>query len=186
VEKGHAIAMDGLQQQLQKSLAANIVLEEQLKDQERQGLKKDKEIEDLRKAAAELEKQHAGFNEVLNHFQDTLLGTITFHTAKFAISAMPYMMHLLFPLCSHPGARRGGFRRGLAHGHQCSEEGARWPSQRWSPGLQEPADRGFIQPLRHWADAEAIAHARAGGGLEIVLRLGWCQDYINVGQGPLP
>jgi hypothetical protein len=54
VEKGHAIAMEGLQQ-LQKSLAANTLLEEQLKDQERQNLKKDKEIEDLRKAAAEFE-----------------------------------------------------------------------------------------------------------------------------------
>jgi hypothetical protein len=41
VEKGHAIAMDGLQQQLQKSLAANTLLEEQLKDQKRQNLKKD-------------------------------------------------------------------------------------------------------------------------------------------------
>jgi hypothetical protein len=47
VEKGHTIAMDGQQQQLlQKSLAANTLLEEQLKDQERQKLKKDKEIED--------------------------------------------------------------------------------------------------------------------------------------------
>jgi hypothetical protein len=32
VEKGHAIAMEGQQQQLQKSLAANTDLEEQLKD----------------------------------------------------------------------------------------------------------------------------------------------------------
>jgi hypothetical protein len=55
VEKGHAIAMEGLQQQLQKSLAANTLLEEQLKDQERQNLKKDKKIEDLRKAAAKFE-----------------------------------------------------------------------------------------------------------------------------------
>jgi chromosome segregation ATPase len=78
VEKCHAIAMDGLHQQLQKSLASNTSLEEQLKDQKRQGLKKDKEIEDLRKAAAEFEKRHKGFNEVLNHFQDTLLGTITY------------------------------------------------------------------------------------------------------------
>jgi hypothetical protein len=76
VEKGHAIAMDGLQQQLQN-------------------LKKEKEIEDLRKAAAEFDKRHAGFNEVLNHFQDTLLGIITFHTIKFAISAMPYVTRLL-------------------------------------------------------------------------------------------
>jgi hypothetical protein len=68
VEKGHAIAMDGLQQQLQKSLAANTVLEEQLKDQERQMLKKDKEIEDLCKAAAEFEKRREGFNELLHHF----------------------------------------------------------------------------------------------------------------------
>jgi septal ring factor EnvC (AmiA/AmiB activator) len=109
VEKGHAIAMDGLQQQLQKSLAANTHLEEQLKDRERQNLKKEKEIEDLRKAVADFEKRHAGFNEVLNHFQDTLLGTIASHTLKFAISAMPYVTRLLFPLCSLPGARRGGF-----------------------------------------------------------------------------
>jgi hypothetical protein len=74
VEKGHAIAMEGLQQQLQKSLAANTFLEEQLKDQERQNLKKDKEIEDLRKAAAEFEKRREVFNELLHHFQETLLG----------------------------------------------------------------------------------------------------------------
>jgi hypothetical protein len=47
--------MEGLQEQLQKSLATNTHLEEQLKDQERQNLKKDKEIEDLRKATAEFE-----------------------------------------------------------------------------------------------------------------------------------
>jgi hypothetical protein len=57
VEKGHAIAMEGLQQQLQKSLASNTLLEEQLKDQGRQNLKKDKEIQDLRKAAAEFEQR---------------------------------------------------------------------------------------------------------------------------------
>jgi hypothetical protein len=74
VEKGHAIAMEGLQQQLQKSLVLNTLLEEQLKDQERQNLKKDKEIEGLRKAAAEFEKRRDGFNELLDHFQKTLLG----------------------------------------------------------------------------------------------------------------
>jgi hypothetical protein len=68
VEKGHAIAMDGLQEQLQKSLAANTSLEEQLKDQERQNLKREKEIEDLRKAAAVFEQRHTGFNEILHHF----------------------------------------------------------------------------------------------------------------------
>jgi hypothetical protein len=82
VEKGHAIAMEGLQQQLQKSLATNTLLEEQLKDQERQNLKKDKEIEDLRKAAAEFEKWRDGFNEVLNHFQETLLGISGFPYCK--------------------------------------------------------------------------------------------------------
>jgi hypothetical protein len=40
VERGHAIAMDGLQKQLQKSLASNTLLEEQLKDQECQNLQK--------------------------------------------------------------------------------------------------------------------------------------------------
>jgi hypothetical protein len=29
-----------------------------------------------------------------------LLGTITSHTVKFAISAMPYVTRLLFPQCS--------------------------------------------------------------------------------------
>jgi septal ring factor EnvC (AmiA/AmiB activator) len=75
VEKGHAIAMDGLNQQLRKSLAKNATLERQLKDQENQGKKKDKEIADLRKAAADFEKQHEGFNELLYYFQDNLLGT---------------------------------------------------------------------------------------------------------------
>jgi hypothetical protein len=74
VEKGHAIAMEGLQQQLQKSLASNTLLEEKLKDQECQNLQKHKEIEDLCKATAEFEKRRDGFNEVLNHFQETLLG----------------------------------------------------------------------------------------------------------------
>jgi hypothetical protein len=54
VEKGHAIAMEGLQQQLQKSLASNTLLEEKLKDQECQNLQKHKEVEDLRKAAPNL------------------------------------------------------------------------------------------------------------------------------------
>jgi hypothetical protein len=65
-------------------------------DQERQGLKKDMEIEDLRKAATDFEKRHSSFNEILNHFQDTLLGTITFHTVKFVISAMPYVSVFFF------------------------------------------------------------------------------------------
>jgi hypothetical protein len=42
VEKGHAIAMDGMNEQLQKSLAKNATLEQRLKDQKNQGLKKDK------------------------------------------------------------------------------------------------------------------------------------------------
>jgi hypothetical protein len=74
MEKGHAIAMEGLHQQLQKSLASNTLLEEKLKDQERQNLQKHKEVEDLRKAAAEFEKRRDGFNEILDHFQKTLLG----------------------------------------------------------------------------------------------------------------
>jgi hypothetical protein len=80
--------MEGLQQQLQKSLASNTLLEEQLKDQQRQNLQKDKEIEDLRKATAEFDKRCDGFNEILNHFQDTLLG----------ISGFPYFS-LQFLLC---------------------------------------------------------------------------------------
>jgi hypothetical protein len=74
VERGHAIAMEGLQMQLQKSLTANTLLEEQLNDQERQNRQKQKEVEDLCKAAADFEKQQNGFNEVLNNFQKTLLG----------------------------------------------------------------------------------------------------------------
>jgi hypothetical protein len=74
--------MDG-QQQLQKSLAANTLLEEQLKDQKRHNLKKDKEIEDLRKAAADFEKRREGFNDLLHHFQDTLLGTSSYNIKFF-------------------------------------------------------------------------------------------------------
>jgi septal ring factor EnvC (AmiA/AmiB activator) len=83
VEKGHAVAMDGLQQQLQKSLAANTSLKEQLKDQKNQSKKKDKEIVDLRKTAADFEKQCEGFNELLHHFQDNLLGTISSYNVSF-------------------------------------------------------------------------------------------------------
>jgi hypothetical protein len=68
MERGHAIAMEGLQKQLQKSLASNTLLKEQLKDQEHQNLQKQKEVEDLRKAAAEFEKWRDGFNEVLDYF----------------------------------------------------------------------------------------------------------------------
>jgi hypothetical protein len=75
VEKGHAIAMEGLRQQLQKSLASNTLLEEKLKDQERQNCQKQKDVEDLCKAAAEFEKWQDGFNEVQDHFQKTLLGS---------------------------------------------------------------------------------------------------------------
>jgi hypothetical protein len=89
VEKGHAIAMEGLQQQLQKSLPSNTLLEEQLKDQERHNLKKDKEIEDLRKAAAEFEQRRDGFNELLDHFQKTLLG----------INGSPYYVVCNYALC---------------------------------------------------------------------------------------
>jgi hypothetical protein len=52
----HAIAMEGLHTQLQKSLASNTLLEEKLKDQEDQNRQKKKEVEDLRKATAEFEK----------------------------------------------------------------------------------------------------------------------------------
>jgi hypothetical protein len=123
VEKGHAIAMDGLQEQLQKSLATNTLLEEQLKDQERQNLKKDKEIEDLRKATTEFEKRCEGFNKLLHHFQDTLLGTISPYTVKFfnfcyavcdtsSFSAMqsPWDKVRWIPLraCAWPPTQRGG------------------------------------------------------------------------------
>jgi hypothetical protein len=76
---GHAILMEGLQTQLQKSLASNTLLEEKVKDQERQNRQKQKEVEDLRKAATDFENQKNGFNDVLNHFQETLLGNYDFH-----------------------------------------------------------------------------------------------------------
>jgi hypothetical protein len=51
VEKVYAIAMEGLQTQLQKSLTSNTLLKEKLKDQEHQNRQKQKEIEDLRQGA---------------------------------------------------------------------------------------------------------------------------------------
>jgi hypothetical protein len=74
VNKGHAIAMEGLHTQLQKSLAETTHLEEQLKDQERLNRQKQKEVDDLCQAAIDFKDQRKGFNEVLNHFQKTLLG----------------------------------------------------------------------------------------------------------------
>jgi hypothetical protein len=74
VKKGHAIAMEGLHTQLQKSLAETTHLEELLKDQGRLNCQKQKEVDDLRQAAIDFEDQWNGFNEVLNHFQKTLLG----------------------------------------------------------------------------------------------------------------
>jgi hypothetical protein len=118
VEKGQAIAMEGLQQQLQKSLASNTLLKEQLKDQECQNLKKDKEIEDLHKATAEFEQRRDGFNELLDHFQKTLLGINGFPYYVVCNNAfMPNVTPCLFSLCSNPGSRQSGFRRRLAHGH---------------------------------------------------------------------
>jgi lipid II:glycine glycyltransferase (peptidoglycan interpeptide bridge formation enzyme) len=98
MKKGHAIAMDELNQQLKKSLAENTTLERQLKDQENQSKKKDKEIADLRKAAAEFEKRREGFNELLHYFQDNLLGTIASYSVVFPVSAMPCMTYLPVPL----------------------------------------------------------------------------------------
>jgi chromosome segregation ATPase len=111
MKKGHAIAMDGLNEQLRKSLAENATLERQLKDQENQNKKTDKEIADLRKATADFEKRREGFNELLHHFQDNLLGTVSsYNKVFFSISAMPYMMRLLFPLRSRSGAGGDGHR----------------------------------------------------------------------------
>jgi hypothetical protein len=76
VKKGHAIAMEGLQMQLQKSLAENTRLEEKLKDQERLNCQKQKEVDDLRQAAIDFKDQRKGFNEVLDHFQKMLLGNL--------------------------------------------------------------------------------------------------------------
>jgi hypothetical protein len=68
--------MEGLQMQLQKSLTENTLLEEKLKDQERQNRKKQKEVDDLRQAALNFEDRWRGFNEVLDQFQKTLLGNL--------------------------------------------------------------------------------------------------------------
>jgi hypothetical protein len=76
VKKGHAIAMEGLQTQLQKSLAENTRLEEQLKDQERLNRQKQKEVDNLCQATIDFEDQQKGFNEVLDHFQQMLLGNL--------------------------------------------------------------------------------------------------------------
>jgi chromosome segregation ATPase len=79
--------MEELNTQLQKSQAENTHLEEQLKDQQRLGRQKQKEVDDLHQAAADFEAQWKGFNEVLGHFQKTLLGSsFSPHFALFAIT----------------------------------------------------------------------------------------------------
>jgi hypothetical protein len=57
-------------------LTENTLLEEQLKDQERQNRQKQKEVDDLRQAASDFEDQGRGFNEVLDNFQKMLLGNL--------------------------------------------------------------------------------------------------------------
>jgi hypothetical protein len=47
--------MEGLQTQLQKSLIENTLLEDQLKDQERQNRQKQKEVGDLCQAVVDFE-----------------------------------------------------------------------------------------------------------------------------------
>jgi hypothetical protein len=68
VKRGHTIVMEELNTQLRKSLAENSSLKEQLKDQLRIGLQKQKEVDDLRQAVIESENQRKGFDEVLVHF----------------------------------------------------------------------------------------------------------------------
>jgi hypothetical protein len=87
VKKGHAIAMEGLNTQLQKSLAENTRLEEQLKEQECLSRQKLKEVDDLCQAAIDFENQRKGFNEVLGHFQKMLLGNFFLHTLHFLLLA---------------------------------------------------------------------------------------------------
>jgi hypothetical protein len=87
VKKGHAIVMEELNTQLHMSLAENTHLEDQLKDQQRLGRQKQREVDDLRQAAADFEVQRKGFNKVLGHFQKTLLGSsFSPHFALFAIT----------------------------------------------------------------------------------------------------
>jgi 3-hydroxyacyl-CoA dehydrogenase len=87
VKKGHTIAMEELNTQLQKSLVENTHLEEQLKDQQRLGRQKLKEVDDLLQATADFEAQRKGFNEVLGHFPKTLLGSsFSPYFALFAIT----------------------------------------------------------------------------------------------------
>jgi hypothetical protein len=57
-------------------LTENTLLEEQLKDQERQNRQKQKEVDDLCQAAVDFEDRRRGFNEVLDYFQKTLLGNL--------------------------------------------------------------------------------------------------------------
>jgi hypothetical protein len=83
VKKGHAIAVEGLNTQLQKSLAKNTHLKEQLKDQECLSCQKQKEVDDLRQAAIDFENRRKGFNKVLDHFQKTLLGNFFYILCTF-------------------------------------------------------------------------------------------------------
>jgi hypothetical protein len=137
MKKGHAIAMDGLKDQLRKSLAENATLERQLKDQENQGKKKDKEIADLRKAATDFEKRREGFNELLHHFQDNLLGTISSYNIKFF-----------------------NFRYAVHDASSFSAMQSLWGRGRWTP-LKActwlPTQRG-----RSWMAFSALVAKRAG------------------------
>jgi hypothetical protein len=96
--------------QLHKSLTENTLPEEQLKDQECQNRQKQKEVDDLRQAVVDFEDQHRGFNEVLNHFQKTLLGNLgsPYFAACADISCLIMTLEL-FLLYSNSGVGGGGF-----------------------------------------------------------------------------
>jgi hypothetical protein len=76
--KGHVIAVEGLEGQLHHALADNSTLEEQLKDQNRIGLQKEKELEDVHREAPDSEKQLSGCIEIFGYLHKTLLGTLCF------------------------------------------------------------------------------------------------------------
>jgi hypothetical protein len=78
VKKGHAIAMEERNAQLRRVLANNSNLEEQLKDQQRVGLQKQKELEDVRSEAADSEKQLRSYIKIFGYLHNSLLGTFCF------------------------------------------------------------------------------------------------------------
>jgi hypothetical protein len=80
--------MEELKAQLRLALDDNSHLEQQLKDQQRITMQKEKELDDTRREAADSDKQLSYCIEVFGYLNKTLLGTLCFTLCVFTVTCL--------------------------------------------------------------------------------------------------